>query len=384
MATTTTEIAKTMIGTPTSINGLTLCKGVALIPPIPDIPVGFQTNPSKQVSADHNFSKYHAIRAYASAGVGVVAGLCGPGYAVGFTAEGTVEDDLLTLTIDDDEAMAGMFCGIGGSFELSMGIAYYRITHLSWRNGPSIELNIGLDFLKTAVDLIAAVLQVEDLLATAAVTLVTEAAGTPLAMVGESSDNYATNNGVLRLDCIFSIPINLWAVIVVASLAGEVVPGLDVATSVVLAAHEFMDCTLSSVGFGPTIGVDIPVLLQIDDVTIDTVKFDKTSVTGGTWIGKKSNPDDVLAAAPQDISFNMGHNCSFDFVVGLFVEVQVAEFFHVGAGDDIEVMGLFGFKKFAGTVHHSLKNVIGGLMATDCTDCVATGAGEGIFDVQFI
>ncbi|MBR9982126.1 MAG: hypothetical protein KFF50_13945, partial [Desulfatitalea sp.] len=286
-------IEKTTIGTPQVINSLSLCKGVALIPPIPDIPAGFQTSPSRQLAGNHKFSKLHAVRATAEFAVGVHAGLCGPGYAIGFTAEGAVDGDTLTLTIEDDEAMAGAFLGAGMSVEIMLGCEFYKfythhhVPHFGWRTGPHVELSASVDALKAAVDLIAAVLQVEDLIPQACVEVAGEAAGTPLAMIGESTDEYALRDGELQLDCKFSIPINLWTIIVVAAVATVEIPYIDIASAAVIAIHEALDVTLSGIGFGPTIGVDVPVMLSIADVTIDNVKFERSEVSGAEWKGLK-------------------------------------------------------------------------------------------------
>lgn len=386
-------IEKTAIGTPLSINGLSLCKGVALIPPIPDIPAGFQTGTSRQLKGDHKFSKFHAVRASAAFAVGVHAGLCGPGYALSLTAEGELDEvhQVLTLTIEDDEAMAGIFLGAGMSVEITLGCEFYKVythhhvPHWGWRTGPGIELSASVDAFKAAVDLIAAVLNVEDLIPKVCAEQATDLAGTPLAMIGESSDQYAARNGVLQLDCIFSLPINLWAVIVVAAAATLEIPWLDIASAAVIAIHEALDVTLSSIGFGPTIGVDVPVLLQIADVAVDGVRFDRTDVQGNQWIGQKAAGQESVSTDPKELAFNMAHNCGVDFTVGLYVEVQLVELFHAGVSGDIGIMALFDKEPFhGGVVHHTLKNDIGETVLTAACACEALPSDRGWIDVEFL
>lgn len=385
------SIEKTTIGTPLSLNELTLCKGVALIPPIPDIPAGFQTGASRQLHGDHKFSKFHAVRATAAFAVGVHAGLCGPGYALSLSAEGELDEQTLTLTIEDDEAMAGIFLGAGMSVEITLGCEFYKVythhyvPHWGWRTGPSIELSASVDAFKAAVDLIGAVLNIEDLIPAVCAEQATDLAGTPLAMIGESSDQYTARNGVLQLDCIFSLPINLWAVIVVAAAATVEIPWLDIASAAVIAIHEALDVTLSSIGFGPTIGVDVPVLLEIATVAVDGVRFERTDVQGNQWIGHKAADQGDVEDSPQELAFEMAHNCGVDFTVGLYVEVQLVELFHAGVSGDIGVMALFDKEPFhGGTVHHTLKNDIGQLVTAAACACEAPSSDGGWIDVEFL
>lgn len=381
-------ISATEIGTPRIANALTLCKGAALIPPIPDIPFGFQAGQAPDLRKQYHFGRFHIVRASAEFAFEVHAGLCGPAYAIGFNAEGDAEDDILTLVITEDEAMAGIFLGAGFNIDIGFSCDYYRVglRHWGWHTGPHIEFGATVDAFKAGIEIIMALLGIEDLFPEGVTELATEAAGTPLAMIGASHDEYANNSGVLQLDCIFSVPINLWTILVVAAGLTLEIPYVDVASVVILAVHEALNATLSSIGFGPSIGVDIPVMLEIADVTIDGVKFNKTQVTGdGKWKGQKDIPLQPLPSSPEEISFNMAHHCGVDFTVGVFAEMQLVELFHVGASMDVAIMALFNLEPFSfGTVHHSLNNTIGEeLLAAGC-GCDDLRQKVGLVDVEFV
>ena len=85
--------------------GLNLCNGLALFPPFPTIPLGWQTSTVGALQIGKGF-KVLAVRASASAGFSMYAGLCGPSYAIQFETEGDVDEDTLTLSVENDDAMA--------------------------------------------------------------------------------------------------------------------------------------------------------------------------------------------------------------------------------------------------------------------------------------
>lgn len=380
-------IKETKIGTPDSgTGGLNLCTGVPLFPPFPTIPLGWQTKNAGALHIGKRF-KILVVRVSAEASFGLQAGLCGPSYALRFNAEGEVEDGVLTLTIEEDESMAGIFLGAGLQAGVELKAQIYKIRwhwgpHGSWRTKFHIRLDVGIDILKAAIDIIAALLQIEDMIAKGAVE---GASDTPLAMIGEGSDLYAISRGVIDLDCVFSVPINLWTLVVIAAAATLEVPFLDVASAAILVVHEALDVTLSSIGFGPTIGVDVPISIQIQDVDIDNVKFtNKTITSDGKWVGEQADKTIEVPADPKEISFTMVHNAGFDIMIGLYAELQLVEIFHVGTSTDMGILGLFNIQPKGGNFHHTLKNTIGNDWLASGCDCGKLYKDAGLVDVEFV
>jgi len=381
------KIEETKIGTPDSgTGGLTLCKGLALFPPFPTIPLGWQTKNSSALSIGHSF-KVIVVKASAGGSFGVQAGLCGPSYAIRFNAEGEVEDGALTLTIKEDEAMGGIFFGAGMQAEAHLTAELYKVywhwgPHGKWKVVLDIKLEAGIDVLKACLDILMALLQIEDMVAKGAVE---GAAETPLAMIGEASDAYALNRGVIELDCAFSTPFNLWTILVLAALGTVEIPFVNVASAVIIAIHEALDVTLSSIGFGPTIGMSVPISVQIEDVSIDDVKFNRKTVTAdGKWVGEQADRTVQVPAEPKEISFTMEHSAGFDFTVGLYAELQLVEIFHIGASLNTGILGLFNIVPTVGHFKHSLKNTIGSELLTAACASGCAARGVGLVDVDFI
>lgn len=387
MAEGTIKIAETRIGTPDSGigSGLNLCTGLELFPPFPTIPVGWMSKGAGALKVGHSFSVI-AVRASAGGSFGLQVGLCGPSYAIKFDTEGEVQNGILTLTVKDDEAMGGAFCGCGLQAEFELKAELYKVywhwgPHGKWSVVLNVNLGVGIDALKAAVDIIMAVAQVEDMLTKATVSGAVE---TPLAMVGESSNAYAENRGVIEMDCVFTVPINLWTICVVAAYATVEIPYVDVASAVIIAVHEVLDVTLSSLGFGPTIGFDVPVNIQIQDVSIDNVRFNKKAVTDGKWIGELADKSSQVPAEPKEIKVTLVHNAGFDLRIGLYAELQLLELFHVGASIDMGILGLFNIVPKTSDFTHSLMNTIGKTYLAAGCDCSVASKEAGLVYVQFI
>lgn len=375
------QIAETTIGTsdPGSIGAFNLCTGLPLISNLSS-PLGWQL---KKYAAAKWSWPLSAVAAEASVGIdfGLYAGLCGPSFGVRFNADGSIQNGQITLTVKDDEAVAGMYLGVGLDAAIVIKAEVYVLFSFEWDTVLTIDFKAGIDVLKVAIDLIEAVTQTEDM---AALPDLQNAVETPFAFIGESSNRFATNKGVIGLSPAFAVPINLWAVLVAAAAATVEVPGVDVASGVILAAHEALDLSLSDLGFGPTIGLSCLVKIQIKAVTVDGVVFNNPTITsGGQWVGTQADPTQTVPPAPTLLSVDLSHSMQLNLTIGLYAHVQVIEIWSVGATVQCDVAKLFDFPKSL-TTDHSLANTIGS---------VATGALEprgsdqdptGLLDVRFV
>ena len=378
-------IEKTLISTPTSGDGsLNLCDALDLFDWIPDLPLGWRTSTVGALNAGKSF-RILALQVEAAGSYSLGAGLCGPAYAIKFETEGEVDGDTLTLDIDEDETLGGFYLGAGLEAGLELKASIYK---LGWKGGTwsailNIELEASLDVLKAAIDIIAALLQVEDLIAQAAVE---QATSTPLQMIGQAGDVYATSNGEIDLHCKISLPINLWSLCVIAAAATVEVPFINVASAAILAIHEALDVTLSSIGFGPSIGLDVPVNIQIKSVSIDDVEFEQTAITDeGQWQGSKKDASAEVADDPEKIEFTLEHQPYLDFTLGLFAEIQLMEIFHIGAAAEFDVLGIFNFQpKFTGPFTRTLENEIGREYVSSKTDKSEMFKKAGLVDVEFV
>lgn len=384
-------IRKTKIGTPTSNGNLTLCSGKALWPPFPVIPLGYQYNASS-LSLLRDFNLI-ITRVSVSGAIGANFGMCGPSYAIQFDAEGEVEGKegerpTLTLDIEKDETIAGAFVGLGVNAEFKLEAQFYTLhwygwwPYWTWDSKLDIKLGVGIDVFKAAIDIILAVCHIKNMLILGAVE---GAKDTPLAWIGESSDKYKAGNGVIRTDIQVSVPINLWTLLVIAAAGGSAIPWVNVAAGVILGIHKVLECTLSSIGFGPTVGVSVPVLLEIYDVTVDNVKFEHSDFKEGKWVGKQADLTLQVPNNPNTISFNMAHTTSMHLTAGLYAELQLIEVFHIGTSIKVDVNDLFGVRGDYTSQYffHTLKNTIGMASLACQNSCGQIARNAGMVDVQF-
>lgn len=388
-------IQQTKIGTPTNNGKLNLCSGAPLYD-IPVLPFGYQYKSSPSILSLANNCNLIVTRFSISGSLGFSMGICGPSYAIQFDANGEVKKNegqraTLTLDIKKDETMAGFFLALGLNASLVLNAQFYKLEwswsdwrfHDSWNSYLDIKLDLSVDVFKAALDIIMAALQVEDMFTVAAVERTKD---TPLAWVGESSDQFEVRQGVIRTNVLISFPVNLWSIIVAGAVATTAVPYINVASGVILAIHTALDVTLSSIGFGPTFGLNVPVSLQIYDVSLDNVKFLVSDTSSGKWVGKQDDPFLTIPEQPKQISFNMGHTSSVHITFGLYAELQLFEFLHVGGAWTVDLNDLFGIKGTESALRfHTLISTIGNKELSACqSGCGQLAKNAGMVDVEFI
>ncbi|KMY67744.1 hypothetical protein AAU61_07630 [Desulfocarbo indianensis] len=381
MADGTIEIKKTFIGTSDPLN---VCSGLALFPPFPNIGAGvhFTQNTHALLNKD---LKILAFRASAAIDWGVFMGLCGPGYAIKFLTEGEIEGDELALKIDEDSTIGGFALGTNVSIDFALMAKLYKLHwkgwHLkgSWDAVLNAELAVSFDFLKLALDVILAALGLETWLQK--VEPIKETLTSSIAMLGEAEDVYKDGEGVIEIHPKFMLPINLWVLVVALAAAGEATGVLTAPSTVILAFDKLMDVTCSSIGCGPTLGIDVPVKVQVDSVTIDKAEFKRTYVdSSGTWHGTTSSGD--IPQEPEKMTVKLGTTAGFDFRVGVYAEVQILELFHAGVSMDTGMLALLGIQPQIGEFHQTLSNDIGSQYASGpCLDCTAQ---MGPVEVEFV
>jgi hypothetical protein len=386
------EIIKTIIGTPTSTGNLSLCSGNPLWPPFPVIPLGFQYK-SSGLTLVRDFNLIFA-RVSLGGALGATFGMCGPSYAIKFDAEGHMSPydgnrHELTLEIEHDETMAGAWLGLGVNASVFLEAKIWTLhwagwwPYGAWDTKLEVKLDVGIDVFKAAIDIILYICKIKNMVGKA---VVEGAKDTPLAWVGESSDQYKAGNGVIRTDIDVSVPINCWSILVLAAHGGSAIPWVNVAAGVIIGIHHVLEATLSSIGFGPTVGIRVPVTLEIKDVTVDNVKFERTNTTGGKWVGIQTGyPPLPIPDPPKNISFNMAHRTEMHVTIGLYVELQIIEFIHLGSSVKVDVNDLFGWKGDLTSpyYYHTLKSAIGRTQMDCQNGCSQLARNAGMVDVEF-
>ncbi len=360
------DINTTMIATS---DPPSLCDGLALFPPFPTIGAGLSLGSEKRAKLlDHGF-RYLAVRAAASFEYGAFFGVCGPGYAVKFNLEGEVEDFELSLSIKDDEFVGGFGCGMNFGVKIGLTGAVYKVHWLSgsWSSELNIDASIELDLVELAIDILLEAIEAESIKAAVEKAApLTGAFTSSLSIVdGEEGEWAASEDGKVTINPMFDIPINLWPVLVLASQAGDEA-GIGI---IVLGINAVLNATLSGIGFGPQIGVGIPLNLGISKVTLDDKEYTNPTddLTNGKWVGISTGID--LDHEPTEMKVELTHTAGFSFSFGVFVSLQLLEVFHIGASDKLAVAEWLDIIPQIRPFSHTLSNTVG-------QDYVAGGARD--------
>jgi len=370
------NIPKTMIGTSDPIS---ICRGLGLFPPFPNIGAGIHGVSDTHALINHNFS-FLAVRAKAAASFGYFIGCCGPGYGIKMLAEGEVNGRTLTLAVSEDDTIGGFAFGTNFFVSGELQAQVYKFhwagwhSHFSWDTSLDAHLDIQFDFLAAALDIILAALQLESLFHQ--VEPVKDTLKSSFSLMGEAEDSYASSQNQIVCNCKFMVPINCWPLIVALSQAGDEL-GIG---EVVLAFNALLNATLSSIGFGPTVGIGVPVNVGISSVSLDDVKFDYTATTSdGKWQGNC----DATATPPNDpkeMTFTLRHTAGFDIRVGLYAELQLVEIFHVGASVDTGVLSLLNIVPDTSPFYQTLKNNVGSESVAAARPDLLDGSGLSLVE----
>lgn len=366
------NIEDTWIGTSDPLN---ICNGLALFPPFPDIGAGVHFTQDTHALIDKSL-QILAFRGQATIDWGVFFGLCGPGIAISMHTDGRIQDNRLAINVKNDDTIGGYSFGTNASVGFSLSAKIYKLHwqgwHLkgSWNAVLNASLALSFDFLKLAFDVIAAALGLETLIQK--VEPVKPALTSSLSMLGESEDAFTVNQGVITVHPKFLVPFNIWTLVVALAAAGEVTGVLTAPSTVILAFDKLMNVTCSSIGCGPTLGVEVPVRVEIDSITIDKAEFKKTEVDKfGTWHGVTDSTD--IPTDPKKMAVKLAHTAGFDFRMGLYAEVQILELFHAGVSIDTAILALLGVQPQTGAFYQTLTSDIGQQFgSSSCSQCSAS------------
>jgi hypothetical protein len=363
-------IPKTLIASSDPPN---ICNGLALFPPFPSFGAGIHTGGQPTALIDTN-KRVLAVRGSASVSFSFFMGLCGPGYGVKTYLEGKMESKKLTLDYGDDEFVGGFAMGMNARASINANIQVYKLRwhkHAwhptgEWDAELSVSANIEFDLVKLIFDVLAALVQAESFVGTLIQKTepVSDAFKTSLAILdGETGKWPNYNDGEVSIDPKFTVPINLWPLLVNAAVPFAETPFGEA----VLGVNAVLCATMSSLGIGPTFGVGIPLTLKISKVALDgteytnpqTVPLDPANASYGQHYGWSGTADRVLDKVPTSMTVTFQHNAGFSLHLGLFASVQILEFIHASVNVDVAILKVLNIAPQPQPFEHNLSNSIG-------------------------
>jgi len=321
-------------------------------------------------------------KASAKLSANLTLGLALPSWAVSATVdEGKITDDAMELSLTEDTAMGGMFCGalfdLNFVFDTETWIPGY-LWHKGWRphwvsahwhDDFNKSLNFPIDLIPTCVDLLYSLAK----LVPGFKKLVAIFPKGLLDHMQDYENGLATSEG-LFLDP--KIPMK-WDLIFIARQVAEVAADLGsnvltpAAAAIVTALTTFAEAMVSleedagvCIGSGPEITLVFPLHVKItglvaDDVTFGTLAFDGNKITG-------TNPDSSLDIANTPVQ-RIGFQCEqtldlMELTLGWWSSVTFQKVFKLAGSRDFNLVQLIeehagldlGFGSFKSTMTNEI------------------------------
>ncbi len=370
------NIVKTDIGTsrPASI-----CKGLPLIPDMGAVKFGFDgtktiwtTQPTilaLKLNLDVSYSYFF--------------GLCGPGWGICMNVEGSTSGNNVNLTVTDDELAAGLILGASVGLKFDMSAEFYGcwIDHWNWW-GPSVSCGYGtvldvsptlsLDIIKLAYETAKTILKKEPPLKPADKPEEKEAVvESPIkvqsyGIADFQAGTFGDNDGELAASPVFSIPVNIWSVIVNSDPAAR-------------ALNETLKAAKISVGFGPSFGIAFPVNVKMHEIYLDNVKYDNLTFSGNQVTGTTTGTPPA-GAAVGNINVKFSESPGIDLYFGIFASVSAFEVFSFSYEAGLGLLDLIGVQASLGPYYFDISGTAGQMLAKSCDVC---SINSGMYDVVF-
>lgn len=362
-----TTIATTRVAT--SNDPSNICQGLALFPAVGQAKAGIAVN-NTTGSIFKTSPEVWPMRLNASAGYQVFMGLCGPGYGVGLDAAVQVDGTHATFTASNDVLAAGMFAGftVGLNFNIVLDVwkPHFPCTRVfgipvcspiptggEWVRAASVGPSVKFDLINIILTLVRMMLDEagkKDTLLQKVNNITPALLGT-WGMFDLQKNSFSKNNGTMTAKPTFNIPVDI----------SSFIPALK-------AINTTLKALMCGFQTGPQIGLQIPVSVSVDKITLDTTEVAITSYSGGKGSGTASAS---LPTNPQKMTLSFKHSPGFDFTLGWFANLSLCKLFSIGGNVSFPVLNLLGIKVVIGTYHNDLSNTVGhtSVAKNACTEC---------------
>lgn len=358
------EIANTKIATS---DPLSLCNGFALFPKVTSRAGVVVNQMGGKIFTFHD-ANLLLFRLSVDCSYEVIMGLCGPAYALEMELEGSTDNEAIELSIEDDEIQAGLVFGftLGFIFNLRLDTVKLHWVYNGWKShfqkSWSKLLDFHINFDADLFELIywcceEAFKNEGEETVLKKVPHISHELVASWGMYDERKGNLASNLGELEATPTLNLPIDIAPLI-------EPVVALNLALKAIF----------SRLTFGPLVGVQVPVKVNMKSVTIYDTKYSNLEFNFDTVTGTKTGTD---PGYPGEINVELEHTAGFDLAFGVFANLNFAKFFNVGFSITWPLLKLFDIEPKLGPYANNLSNTIGETTVETCGECAA------IFEVIF-
>ncbi|PLX68747.1 MAG: hypothetical protein C0603_06240 [Denitrovibrio sp.] len=250
--------------------------------------------------------KIHCLKSYVQASVEITAGLALPAWTLSSSvAEGSIENDKMTIVLTEDTVMGGMLFGVEMSahflFEQDLWVPSHwwhkgwkpHWVSAHWHDAFSKSIDISFDLIPLLVDFIWDLRDKVPGFKKIAMLF-------PTSLLDHMQD---TQHGIASSHGVFidaRIPVKwdlLFIARQVAELGADILSGpfTEIVTPIVTVGEALISLEEEigvQIGFGPEIDIIFPVRLRITDLVADDVVFETVAFSGDTIVG--TDPNGVL------------------------------------------------------------------------------------------
>ena len=329
----------TVIGTSQLLN---LAQGLPLFPDLGVARLGVGLNGTFFDDHKHKFgADFHAKAGYA-----MNVGLVGPAWATKMTVQavsGPSSDHgyALDMRISDDSTQAGLVMGVSAGLTLELKAEL-------WHHGLDIQISPTVDLIELAIFAIQQFLPVGNLL-----TKVDNIVPSALSSWGavDVGDSFLQGQGTTSPSPTFTVPINLWQLMVDADTDSGLFGGTLVATNLLL------NKTKSSIVLGPTLGLAITSTITIEGIQLDGYSFPVVGFdsSDGAVYAELGSP----VGTTQSCGLNFRQVPSLDFEIGFEASLSVCQVLNIGINYSWDILSWLGITLELGTYHATITNTSG-------------------------
>lgn len=301
---------------------LSLCTGaLALIKDVPVLPLGLSYNGTffqyerKVAGFDRSVSGKYSL----------FFGLCGPSWATTANVKGTYGNGSgggteINLQLSDTLTEAGLVFGAAAGLDFSVSMT-------TWVHDFNFDVNVTADAVQLLFTLAQVLLGDKALVSRVSEKL--PSVESSWGAFDSTSDNWAANDGQLSVNPAFSIPFNLWSLMLIADETSAIFGGLVVASNAVL------DATLSSITIGPTFGLGVDLSVKMEQVLLNNVPYPITGFDGASSLTAQG--PGAPPASISSIGFGFSQTPYFDFQLGLTAQLQLLQLLNFSASYTIDI-----------------------------------------------
>jgi len=344
---------------------LDICQGIALLPGIGTVRAGRTFSNSGRPIVGIPKTTILLWRFSGSVKYELLAGVCGPAYALSFDLAGATSGRNVSLKVTNDEAAAGLFAGLVATFPIEFAIDSGSVTW-SWSHG------FGVKWHQSLSKRVAPQVDILDLIIKIVQKLMQDRKKSSDVKKGEKIEGKTEESKKdPKKDDPKVVSVPTWGMYdrVAGQLSagkGKIVPEPTFTITVDLvplfgplkAVDTALKALWGNFSLGPKLKLINPVEITINRVYLDQQEVKQLKMQGAQLSGQT----DTEVPAPANLRVDVNHAPAFTLGASFYLSISVCKLFSYDPETaTVRLDELLGVKVTAGPYCSSLANAVGSL-----------------------